>query len=266
MPLEDWIQHSRVDRFLYDWQTVIAGVLALLAGLGTVIATMIIARRQIAASREEADRVIAATREQTETTVRLEREGVLSELDALRKSLAVELRLQIARAFVVYDGLRGLGSKPDGPITARMVESKSRMPAPIICSANAGKIGLLEGDAMNVLIVYALLERARDGVAQLITSRMPDDISPPVVMGTADAFLTACEHAREVLPKLRTGDASHDGKDKALIQQITAALAARWTGAWLRTAITAKPSRRIAQTLPLGSVAFEARPPRGASA
>ena len=66
------------------WQTVIAGVLALAAGLGTVAATMIIARRQIDASREEADRVITATREQTETTVRLERERVSSELDAIR--------------------------------------------------------------------------------------------------------------------------------------------------------------------------------------
>ena len=109
---------------------------------------MIIARRQIAASREEAKRVIAATREQTETTVRLERERVSSEVDALRKSLAVELRLQIARAFGVYDGLRELSSTSDGPITSRMVESKSRMPAPIIYSANAGKIELLEGDVM----------------------------------------------------------------------------------------------------------------------
>ena len=35
-------------------------------GVGTVVATMIIARRQIDASRDEADRVIAATREQTD--------------------------------------------------------------------------------------------------------------------------------------------------------------------------------------------------------
>ena len=33
MPLESWIQHSRVDQFLYDWQTLIAGLLALLAAL-----------------------------------------------------------------------------------------------------------------------------------------------------------------------------------------------------------------------------------------
>jgi hypothetical protein len=33
MPLESWIQHSRVDQFLYDWQTGLAGAAALLAAL-----------------------------------------------------------------------------------------------------------------------------------------------------------------------------------------------------------------------------------------
>ena len=87
MPLEVWIQHSRLDQFLYDWQTLIAGILALLAGFGTVAATMIIAHRQIVASREEADRVVATTREQTETTVRLEQERVASEASAFRAML-----------------------------------------------------------------------------------------------------------------------------------------------------------------------------------
>jgi len=68
MPLEVWIQHSRVDQFLYDWQTVIAGGLALLAAFGTVRMTSRIANRQIAASREDADRVVAAARAQTEAT------------------------------------------------------------------------------------------------------------------------------------------------------------------------------------------------------
>jgi hypothetical protein len=130
---------------LDHWQTGITGVLAFAAGFGTVVvATMIIARRQIA------------------TAVRLERERVLSEVDALRNSLAVELRLQIARAFEVFDALRGLSKKPDSPISARMVESKSRMPAPIIFSANAGKIGLLEDDAMGVpawLLPHAVIRR-----------------------------------------------------------------------------------------------------------
>jgi hypothetical protein len=164
-----------------------------------------IANRQIDASGEEARKVIAATREQTETTVRLERERLLRELDALRKSLAVDLRLQIARAFEVYDDLRGLSSKPDGPINARMVESKSRMPAPIIFSANAGKIGLLEDDAMGVVIIYTTLEGARGRVDRLATNyRTPDDIDRAVVLSIAKVFLEACQHARGVLPRLRS--------------------------------------------------------------
>ncbi len=45
-----------------------------------------------------------------------------------------------------------------------MVESLSRMPAPIVYPANAHKIGLLEKDAMDVVIVYGLLDIAHDGV------------------------------------------------------------------------------------------------------
>jgi hypothetical protein len=228
--------HFTTWRDLLDhWQTLIAGVLALVAAFGTVAATMIIARRQIAASREEADEVIAATREQTKvtaeqtaTTVRLERDRVLSEVDALRKSLAVELRLQIARAFGVYDGLRKLSSGSDGPISARMVEGKSRMPAPIIYSANAGKVGLLEGVAMDVVIVYTMLEGGRGQADRLPTYYMtPDNIDPTVVLSIADVFLDACERALRVLPKLRTGDPSYDAEDEPLTQKIEAALAAR---------------------------------------
>jgi len=84
---------------LFDhWQTVIAGVLAFVAGFGTVAVTMIIARRQIAASREDADRVIAATREQTETTVRLERTRVLTEDGAFHAMLEAAMARVLAEA------------------------------------------------------------------------------------------------------------------------------------------------------------------------
>jgi hypothetical protein len=88
---------------LFDhWQTLWEAGLAVLAGLATIVATIITARRQItatreqadkqiAAAREEADRVIAAAREQTSvtaeqtaTTVRLERERVANEDRAFR--------------------------------------------------------------------------------------------------------------------------------------------------------------------------------------
>ncbi len=84
---------------LFDhWQTVIAGVLAFVAGFGTVVATMIIARRQIDASREEANRIIAATREQTATTVRLEREREASEASAFHAMLKAAMARVLTEA------------------------------------------------------------------------------------------------------------------------------------------------------------------------
>ncbi len=159
-------------------------------------------------------------------TLNLERRKVDRELDALRKSLAIELRQLIPGALGVHGSLTKLGAKTDGPITARMLESLSRMAAPIVYPANAHKIGLLEKGAMDVVIVYGLLDIARDGVARLIPSyRTPDDLSPKVVLKTAEAFLEACKYARSVLPKLRTGVASHDDRDAELLQIINTAAA-----------------------------------------
>ncbi len=181
-------------RLLDHWQTALTGVIALVAAIITV-----------------------------GVTLRVEQRKVDREVDALRKSLAFELRLLIPRALNAYASLHGLGSKAGGPITARMVESLSRMPLATVYPANAHKIGLLSADAMDVVIVYALLEIARDGVAGLMTFRTPDDITPAVVVKTAEAYLEACTYARSVLPKLRTGVASHDARDVELIQQITSA-------------------------------------------
>jgi hypothetical protein len=195
-----WHYTTFVD-FVDHWQTLLAGLVALVAAIITV-----------------------------GVTLRVERRKVDRELEALRKSLAVELRQLIPGALGVHGSLTKLGSKTDGPITARMVESLSRMPAPIVYPANAHKIGLLEKDAMDVVIVYGLLDIARDGVVRLITTyRTPDNISPNVVLMTATAFLEACKYARSVLPKLRTGVASHDDRDAELLQRIGAAASAQST-------------------------------------
>jgi hypothetical protein len=50
MPLENWIPHSRVDEFLYDWQTIIAGVLALAAALIAVCGSEWRTRKALRAS------------------------------------------------------------------------------------------------------------------------------------------------------------------------------------------------------------------------
>jgi hypothetical protein len=189
-----WHYTTIVD-FVDHWQTLIAGLIALVAAIITVAVTLKVERRKV-------DR----------------------EIDALRKSLAVELRQLIRGALGTHLSLQKLGSKADGPITARMLASLSRTPVPIVYPANAHKIGLLEDEAMDVVIVYGLLDIARDGVTRLITTyRTPDDISPNVVLKTAEAFLEACKYARSVLPKFRTGVASHDDRDAELLQSISAA-------------------------------------------
>jgi hypothetical protein len=105
MSIEGWIQRWKLAQVFYDWQTLIAGVLALLAGFGTVAATMFIARRQIAVSREEADRVVAATRaqteatfKQTEATVRVEDLRNASEAEAFCVMLEAAMARVLAEA------------------------------------------------------------------------------------------------------------------------------------------------------------------------
>jgi hypothetical protein len=192
-----WCYTTFVD-FLDHWQTLLAGLIALVAAIITVIITLKVEQRKV--DRETA---------------------------ALRKSLAVEIRQLIPGALGAHVSLQKLGSKADGPITARMVESLSRTPTPIVYPSNAHKIGLLEEDAMDVVILYGLLDIARDSVTRLITSyRTPDDISPVVILGTAEAFLETCKCARVVLPKLRTGIPSHDTRDAELLSRIEATTAA----------------------------------------
>ncbi len=98
---------------LDHWQTVIAGVLALVAAFGTIVVTMIIARRQIGASRDEADRVIAATREQTraifkqtETTIGLQQMRDASE------AFAFHVMLEAAMARVLAEAARAKETYP----------------------------------------------------------------------------------------------------------------------------------------------------------
>ena len=90
-------------------------------------------------------------------------------------------------------------------ITARMVENYARVPTPMVYPATAGKIGSLGDDAMNVVIIYSLIELGRSGTVSLINSRDPDNISPDTVAASAFPFFTACQYALAVLPKLKTG-------------------------------------------------------------
>ena len=63
MPLENWVHHSALWPFLYDWQTLLAGIFALGAAVLTVLGTFTSANRQIDAANKQAEKVIAASRE-----------------------------------------------------------------------------------------------------------------------------------------------------------------------------------------------------------
>ncbi len=83
MPLEDWIQHSKANQFLYDRQTLIAGILAIFAAAGTIWATIRSAGREIKASQAQT----AVAQKQIETTIHLAQVRDESEYDAFRAML-----------------------------------------------------------------------------------------------------------------------------------------------------------------------------------
>jgi hypothetical protein len=159
-------------------------------------------------------------------TLRIERRKAQLELDALRKSLAVELRQVVPHALGAAIALKKLAHASD-QITGRMVESFSRVPTLSVFPAAAGRIGLLGDDAMGVVIIYSLFELGRSGTLSLINSRDPNNISPHTVAASAIPFLTACEYALSVLPKLKTGVAAHDQHDAALMEKIKQAVGSK---------------------------------------
>jgi hypothetical protein len=87
LPLETWIQHSRHDQFLYDWQTLIAGVLAIVAAAVTIWATI-----------RSANREVDVAQEQIETTLRLERERSAREASAFHAMLEAAMARVLAEA------------------------------------------------------------------------------------------------------------------------------------------------------------------------
>jgi hypothetical protein len=198
----DWYE------LLKDMGSLIGGATALLAGGIAYWA----GRIQAKATRRAADMQIAAERERHDR-----------EIETVRRSLAVELRQIIARAYGAHTSLARLIAPGRGQITARMVESSAGVPLPVVYPAVADRIALLDHEATDTLIVYELVEVARDGAERLIRYRTPDDIPTRVVGAVAEAFLQACLYARSLLPRLKTGMADRDAIDDEMIKRIDAA-------------------------------------------
>jgi hypothetical protein len=184
MSIEGWIQHWKVAQVFYDWQTLIAGVLALLAGFGTVAATMIIARRQIASSREEADRVIAATRaqteatfKQTEATVRLEDLRNASEAEAfcvMLEAAMARVLAEAARARSTYLPIltQTAGSSLDGLVVRRCITKGAFAELRAACVRRGGDLTGEFLDLEREIDSFASQYEDRPTVTQSVTIRM----------------------------------------------------------------------------------------------
>jgi hypothetical protein len=185
MPLESWIQHSRVNEFLYDWQTVIAGVLALAAGILTVVVTMIIANKQITASRKEAAKVIAATRAQTavaqkqiDTTVRLERMRDASEIEAFRAMLQAAMTRVIpeaAWARKTYPQLmtpQTAGASPDALVVRHCITKGAFVELRAACVRRGGFLTRELLDLEREIDSFALQCEDRPATSLSVTVRM----------------------------------------------------------------------------------------------
>jgi hypothetical protein len=176
----DWIDH---------WQTLIAGVLALVAAWLTIRATKRAAAEEIKASQA-----------QTETTVRLERERVSSEVETLRKSLAVEIRQYIDILIKTREILRRL-SGPEKRMLAGDLRSVAVFYPPTVYPASADRIGLLGPLAVSVTSFYTTLERL-NFTARLITNDPEELVSRENIEEVASLLVQACRTSLPLLSEL----------------------------------------------------------------
>lgn len=153
-------------------------------------------------------------------TLGSERRKADQELEALRRSIGIEVRQSLAAASGTFGLLAKLAQKDDGPITSRMVENCTHFQTPLILPAVADKIGLLGPQAMQVLIFYNVMQTVQRGLARIPGFREPDDIAPVVVAGTANNLVPALEHGCRIIADLKTKDPITDERDPVLVSQI----------------------------------------------
>jgi multidrug efflux pump subunit AcrA (membrane-fusion protein) len=103
-------------QFVDHWQTLAAGLLALVAAVGAVLSTLAAANRQIKAANEAADRQITAAQGQTQASQR--QTAVMREIERrrlAREGYAFHAMLEAASGSVIEDveAARNLPPPPD---------------------------------------------------------------------------------------------------------------------------------------------------------
>ena len=241
---------------LDHWQTLIAGFLAFVAGVGTVVAaiwaiwvTRSSAKEQIAASRADADRVIDTTREQTratfkqtETTVDLQQMRDASEALAFHAMLAAAMDRVLAEqagakeTYPQYVGqaqgasIDAKDSSPDAIIVRQCITKGAFAELRAACVRRGGS---LTGEFLD-------LEREIDSFAMQSEDKI-----------VTDGFLIRVgKHAG-----LREQFARIEMKATKLRERGRRGL--RGKDLMVRIAISVEAFEAICATLPLGSVSYD---------
>ncbi|MFI5020888.1 MAG: hypothetical protein ACHQRJ_04445 [Alphaproteobacteria bacterium] len=99
-------------QFVDHWQTLITGLLALLAALGTIWVTIRAANREISAAQDQTE----VAQKQIATTLRLERRRLAREAHAFFTALEAAMGIlleNIEGALKIFDGKAGVGQSPN---------------------------------------------------------------------------------------------------------------------------------------------------------
>jgi hypothetical protein len=128
--------------FLYDWQTLIAGVLAVGAAVLTVLGTETYSRRRD-----------------------------LREIEAIKASLGVEIKailnVLLQAHYMLVNTARLAHIKPSS------IKSATELPNPVVYRATADRIGLWGEAAPLVTSFYIALDRINVGVKVVVTDANP---------------------------------------------------------------------------------------------
>jgi len=164
-------------KWLYDWQTLVTGVLGFSAGIGTVWWTLTSEARNAKRSRDE-------------------------EINSLRHALGAEIRQIGYRALQAHKECEALAAR--GEFTIQQIENTVRFPDPIIYPAIAGRLGLLGDAAYQVVYFFSCIAMANQGVARMRRTS-ENKFFPQNAVDVAGALLVAASAAVPVLPLLRVG-------------------------------------------------------------